>query len=221
MKRAALLILIAALFIFLTGCGEDSPVQETEPEIEYFEISGQLFNWHDGPDQYITFYNGENIFRPLDSIAASPIDTAGNFLIKVPRPPQSLLRPIKEIFPPSSDFLEVPMISDSAAKFIQGILVVSKNKKPTWGTYWYSLYPVGMGWDWYQIYYYYFDRNVEINGRLIYSNNSYGSVNYSFTAKSGWNIILEHTLSKVGTTFINNKPIEYNGRYSGFFSLQF
>lgn len=203
MKRAALLILIAALFIFLTGCGEDSPVQGSNNQT--LVLSGQINGWTYGDS--LTMAVSDGIGYPLYLLGSANIAADGKFSVTATVPSPDKFVPVTEIY--NRDYYSPVTLafSDSAAKFFCGYLMI-KRGDAVWGSAeWRNLASIEyltFGKKLYRARYYYFDRDVEITGTVFCPSSGGLEITFNISAKAGWN------------TFLNGLDENFNGYYENY-----
>ncbi|HEX3072760.1 MAG TPA: hypothetical protein VHP30_04025 [Ignavibacteriales bacterium] len=212
MKRTALLILIAALFfMLLSGCGEDSPVQENNKQT--LTLSGQLPNWTHGDSLRLVLTN-ENGTNPQYFLASANISSEGMFKLIASLPSTELLSPVAEIYNTEEYSAGDVVISDSSAKFFRGYLAVLEGGK-FWGlvqwTDFLSIDQTAQTWKYYRAAYFYFDKDVEIKGTAYCPSCRGGALVLNVSAKAGWNTILYGVNQNFVGSYEDYKPI--NGYY--------
>ncbi|HEX2983733.1 MAG TPA: hypothetical protein VHO28_09345, partial [Ignavibacteriales bacterium] len=144
MKRTALLILIAALFfMLLSGCGEDSPVQETKEESpQNLVLKGPINYWDHGDQLTLSLSKAIQSCYSSVSIAATAISSKGDFEITVPPPPDSLLIDLKKVNLEGGDLRGTVEISDTTAKFLIGDLLLLDGERQWGGIDWSKSEPI-------------------------------------------------------------------------------
>ncbi|HEX2985155.1 MAG TPA: hypothetical protein VHO28_16570 [Ignavibacteriales bacterium] len=184
-QRLIYLLFIATLAAFAAGCNDDSPTQNSGAAGS-LEITGKALIGRAGEEIGFSIFDGK---VPITSLDKSKIGTDSSFTLSVPPLSRAKLKPIAEFFE-YQDYEEVPQISDPNAKFQKGMVTLLYADKQIgqrlWrGSVWDSTLS---SWGVYNDTYYYFDRDVEIKGKLAAPSRP--SIQYNISAKAGWNIIL-------------------------------
>ncbi|HEX3073516.1 MAG TPA: hypothetical protein VHP30_07880, partial [Ignavibacteriales bacterium] len=149
---------------------------------------------------------------PITSLDKSKIGADSSFTLTAFPLSRAELKPIAEFFE-YQDYEEVPQISDPNAKFQKGMVTLLYADKQIgqrlWrGSVWDSTLS---SWGVYNDTYYYFDRDVEIKGKLAAPSRP--SIQYNISAKAGWNIILRRYMYGELDSYVS-KEKDTDGTYA-------
>lgn len=209
MKRIAYLILIAILFMLLTGCGEIGPT-ESSVNNQKFIISGQIYGWDWGHNATLMFSKTENI---EDSLTSSRINDEGAFSLSIPLPSQTDLVPVTKFLGMPYYMINSLFISDTTVKYSRGSLFIMNGslcRGETCRTDRYNVDFSNEKFFYYNEIYYYFDKNILIKGN-VQDPCTGRKYELNFAANQGWNILLLGLNQNWDVTIINSRPID--GKY--------
>lgn len=206
MKQGICFIAIAGFLMFLGGCGDDNPTENSSSRS--LLIEGKMFYWNYGSDKLLMF--GEHGASRKEGFSYGNINADGSFKITVPPPPHSLLRPIKNLYD-AEDGLDSVFISDTNTRFYEGCPIVYDGADYLGTIYWHAS-TLKDGFESHTEHYFYFTRPVTIKGRA-YDKSKYDYIAFDFIAETGWNKIYLRYKSNSDPLYKNDFPENSFGYY--------
>jgi hypothetical protein len=214
-RTLILLLTICFFSIFINYCSDPA---STTPDPSLNSISGSIVNWDQGSNvQLKSVITVNSIDIILDS---SIVDPSGNFSIKLPAPPDSVLSLVKYLSTTycTANVNANPVETKGAALklYLYKFTLIGEIIQ---GDSVHSPYQLGD----YIIMYEYYDRNTSITGQTVCNFITYNTYNYNISGKKGWNKIryLYQEQTPTFNTYIYDNTIPKNPMWTYWLTSSF